>query len=175
MKRIAIDMDEVIADAVSEHLRRYNQHFDERLTKADLEGKWIWDVVQSDRHEMLEQTLRTPDFFADLDVFPDAQRVLERLSHRYELFIATAAMEVPTSFTAKFDWLGRHFPFIQPSHIVFCGDKSVLRTDFLIDDNPRQLRRFEGEGILYTSPTNLHVTGFRRVSNWLDVEKLFLD
>ncbi len=175
MKRIAIDMDEVIADAVTEHLRRYNQHFNERLTKADLDGKWIWDVVQSDRHAMLEETLRTPDFFADLNVFPDAQRVLERLSGTYELFIATAAMEVPTSFTAKFTWLERHFPFIQPSHIVFCGDKSVLRTDFLIDDNPRQLRRFEGEGILYTSPTNLHVTGYRRVNNWLDVEKLFLE
>ena len=175
MKRIAIDMDEVIADAVTEHLRRYNAHFDEQLTKADLEGKWIWDVVQSDRQQMLEDTLREPDFFADLAVFPDAQRVLERLSQTYELFIATAAMEVPTSFTAKFEWLARHFPFIPASHIVFCGDKSVLRTDFLIDDNPRQLRRFEGEGILYTSPTNLHVTGFRRVHNWLDVEKLFLE
>ena len=175
MKRIAIDMDEVIADAVTEHLRRYNHHFNEQLTKTDLAGKWIWDVVQSDRQQMLEDTLREPGFFADLDVFPDAQRVLERLSHTYELFIATAAMEVPTSFTAKFTWLARHFPFIQPSHIVFCGDKSVLRTDYLIDDNPRQLRRFQGEGILYTSPTNLHVTGYRRVNNWLDVEKLFLD
>ena len=84
-------------------------------------------------------------------------------------------MEVPTSFSAKFTWLARHFPFIQPSHIVFCGDKSVLRTDYLIDDNPRQLRRFEGEGILYTSPANRHVLGYRRVDNWLDVEKLFLD
>ena len=175
MKRIAIDMDEVIADAVTEHLRRYNAHFNEQLTKADLEGRWIWDVVQADRQGMLEDTLREPSFFADLDVFPDAQRVLERLSGHFEIFIATAAMEVPTSFSAKFTWLARHFPFIQPSHIVFCGDKSVLRTDFLIDDNPRQLRRFEGEGILYTSPTNRHVTGFRRVNNWLDVEKLFLE
>ena len=172
MKRIAIDMDEVIADAVTEHLRRYNQHFNDSLSKDDLEGKWIWDVVQSDRHDVLNATLRAPDFFADLDVFPDAQRVL---SHHYELFIASAAMEVPTSFTAKFTWLARHFPFIQPSHIVFCGDKSVLRTEYLIDDNPRQFRRFEGEGILYSSPTNRYVTGYRRVDNWLDVEKLFLD
>ena len=80
-------------------------------------------------------------------------------------------MEVPTSFAAKFRWLGRHFPFIAPSHIVFCGDKSVLATDFLIDDNPRQLRRFRGEGILYGSPSNRGVTGFRRVENWLEVER----
>ena len=62
------------------------------------------------------------------------------------MFIATAAMEVPTSFTAKYEWLGRHFPFISPSNVVFCGDKSILRADFLIDDNPRQLRRFVGQG-----------------------------
>lgn len=174
MKRIAVDMDEVIADAVTEHLRLYNEHFNEQLTKADLQGKWIWDIVQADRHEALENYLHTDEFFADLDIFPDAQRVMERLSQQYEIFIATAAMEVPTSFRAKFTWLARHFPFIQPSHIVFCGDKSILRTDYLIDDNPRQLKRFEGEGILFTSPTNLSVKGYRRVNNWLEVEQLFL-
>ena len=175
MKRIAVDMDEVIADAVAEHLLRYNRHFNENLTKADLNGKWIWDVVQRDRHDMLETWIRSKDFFADLELFPDAQRVLRRLTGHYEVFIASAAMEVPTSFTAKFTWLERHFPFIPPSHIVFCGDKGILAADYLIDDNPRQLRRFRGEGILYTSPTNLHVKEYRRVNNWLEVEKLFLN
>jgi 5'(3')-deoxyribonucleotidase len=90
-------------------------------------------------------------------------------------------MEVPTSFTPKFRWLAEHFPFIQPSIIVFCGNKSILRADFLIDDNPRQLRLFQDaactpprEGILFTSPANMHTTGFRRVDNWLDVETMFL-
>jgi 5'(3')-deoxyribonucleotidase len=57
---------------------------------------------------------------------------------------------------------------------VFCGDKSILRADYLIDDNPRQLRRFDGEGILYSSPHNKYVTEFRRVNDWLEVEALFL-
>ena len=91
-------------------------------------------------------------------------------------------MEVPTSFTAKFNWLAEHFPFIPSSHIVFCGDKSILRGDFLIDDNPRQLQRFAAtrdgesprEGILFTAPANVNVQGYRRVNNWLDVETMFL-
>ena len=124
----------------------------------------------------------TDDFFSVLGVLPESQRVLERLQSRYDIFIATAAMEVPSSFNPKFHWLARHFPFIPTSHIVFCGDKSILRGDYLIDDNPRQLERFaqtrEGdsprEGILFTSPANANVTGFRRVNNWLDVEKMFL-
>jgi 5'(3')-deoxyribonucleotidase len=174
LKRIAIDMDEVIADAVSEHLLRYNRDFSENVTVADLEGKWLWDIVQMDRHAALEAYLRSEDFFAVLNVMPDSQRVLRALQSRYEVFIATAAMEVPTSFTAKYKWLGQHFPFIDPAHIVFCGDKSIIRADFLIDDNPRQLQRFEGEGILYASHHNVNVTGYRRVKNWLEVEAMFL-
>ena len=171
---ICVDMDEVIADALGEHLDRYNREFDERLTAKDLHGRWIWDAVPSERHEVLERYIRSDDFFAKLRVFPHAQRVLERLQERYEVYIATAAMEVPTSFTAKFEWLKIHFPFIRPSHIVFCGDKGILKGDFLIDDNPRQLRRFPGEGILFTAPANVDVTEFRRVNDWLEVEALFL-
>ena len=167
-------MDEVIADAVAEHILRYNRDFNEHISIADLDGKWIWDVVQVDRHDALERYLRSEDFFAVLGVMPHAQRVVEALQSRYEVYIATAAMEVPTSFTAKYTWLGKHFPFISPSHIVFCGDKSILRADFLIDDNPRQLRCFGGEGILFASPHNRHVTGFRRVADWLEVEQMFL-
>ena len=174
LKRIAVDMDEVMADAVAEHLRRYNRDFKEQVTVADLEGKWLWDVVQMDRHNALEAYLRSEDFFAVLGVMPDAQRVLRELQKHYEVFIATAAMEVPTSFTAKYKWLEQHFPFIPASHIVFCGDKSILRADYLIDDNPRQLRRFQGEGILYSSPHNVAVQGFQRVKDWLEVEELFL-
>ena len=110
MKRIAVDMDEVMADAVAEHLLRYNRDHNERLTKQDLEGKWLWDVVARDRHPALEGYLQSEDFFEVLEVMPESQRVMEALQGRYEVFIATAAMEVPTSFTAKFRWLERHFP-----------------------------------------------------------------
>jgi 5'(3')-deoxyribonucleotidase len=167
-------MDEVIADAVSEHLLRYNRDYPEKITKADLHGKQIWEAISVDRHPVLEGYLRSDDFFDVLEVMADSQRVIERLQQRYEVFIATAAMEVPTSFQAKYRWLGRYFPFISPTNIVFCGDKSILHADYLIDDNPRQLRRFQGEGILYHSHHNALVNGFKRVKNWLEVEQLFL-
>ena len=173
-KRICIDMDEVMADALAEHLFRYNRDFAEQLVAADLHGKSLWQVIHPDRHPTLEGYLRSEDFFAVLRVMPDAQRVLQALQQQYEVFIATAAMEVPTSFTAKYEWLLQHFPSIAPSHIVFCGDKSILQADFLIDDNPRQLQRFRGEGILFHSHHNVHVTGFKRVHNWLEIEQFFL-
>jgi len=174
VKRICVDMDEVMADALAEHLLRYNRDHDDQITTADLEGKWLWDVVSLDRHPKLEAYLRSDDFFEALAVMPESQRVMQRLQMNYEVYIATAAMEVPTSFNQKYRWLAKYFPFIPASHIVYCGDKGILRADYLIDDNPRQLRRFQGEGILYSSPHNVGVKGFRRVNDWLDVEKMFL-
>ncbi len=173
-KRICVDMDEVVADTLGEHIIRYNRDHHEHITKADLTGKWLCDAVAEDRHAVLDAYLRTDDFFEDLDVMPESQRVLERLQGKFEIFIASAAMEVPTSFNSKYRWLARHFPFIPASHIVFCGDKGILRAEYLIDDNPRQFRRFEGEGILYSSPHNLLVKEYRRVDNWREVEQLFL-
>jgi 5'(3')-deoxyribonucleotidase len=117
--------------------------------------------------------LDEPDFFRHLPIMPDAQRVLERLNLDHEIFIASAAMEVPQSFTAKFAWMEQHFPFIRPSHIVFCGDKSILAADYLIDDNPRQLRAFKGEGLLFASQHNKYAKEWKRVEDWNAVERLF--
>jgi 5'-nucleotidase len=173
-KRICVDMDEVMADAIAEHLLRYNRDYQGNITKDDLRGKRFWQVVPPVHHPILDEYLRTEDFFEVLEVMPDAQRVLADLQRHYEIFIATAAMEVPTSFNAKYRWLERYFPFIPHTHIVFCGDKSILLADYLIDDNPRQLARFTGEGILYDAPHNEAITGYRRVKNWLEIEELFL-
>ena len=174
MKRIAIDMDEVLADTLGEHILRYNRDHDEAITKADLEGKWLWEIVSVDRQERLEGYLRSEDFFEDLEVMADSQRVVKDLAMQYEVFIATAAMEFPNSFGPKFRWLRRHFPFLPPTHFVFCGDKSILKADYLIDDQPLHFRRFSGEGILFSAPHNMNVTGYRRVDSWQQVEDLLL-
>lgn len=173
MQRICVDMDEVMADTLAEHLRRYNETFDEALTVQDLAGKGIWEFVPHDRQEQLRAFLDAEDFFEDLPLIPGAQEVLEDLSSRFEIFVATQAMVVPNSLGPKYRWLQRHFPFIPPTHYVFCGNKSILRADYLIDDLPRNLLRFEGQGLLFTAPHNLADTGFIRVDSWRHVAEYF--
>ncbi len=173
MQRICVDMDEVMADTLAEHIRRYNQHFDEDVTPEDLAGKGLWEIAPSDRQQQIREFFDAEDFFEDLALIPDSQSVLKDLSTRFEIFIATQAMAVPNSLGPKYRWLQRHFPFIPPKHYVFCGDKRILRADYLIDDQPRNLLRFEGQGLLYTAPHNLAATGFVRVDNWLQVAQYF--
>jgi 5'(3')-deoxyribonucleotidase len=166
-------MDEVMADTLAEHLRRYNQAFDEEVTTEDLVGKGLWEVAPEDRQKELRAFLDAEDFFEVLDVMPGSQEVLEELSRRFEIFIATQAMTVPNSLGPKYRWLQRHFEFIPPTHYVFCGNKSILRADYLIDDLPRNLERFTGQGLLYTAPHNLTASGHVRVNNWQEVLAYF--
>ena len=173
MRRICVDMDEVMADTLAEHLRRYNQAFEEEITPDDLAGKGLWEVAPLDRQTELRAFLDAEDFFEDLALMPGAQQVLKGLSVRFEVFIATQAMSVPNSLGPKYRWLQRHFSFIPPTHYVFCGDKSILRADYLIDDLPRNLERFEGQGILFSAPHNLTATGFVRVKDWQQVATYF--
>ncbi|HEV2213778.1 MAG TPA: 5'-3'-deoxyribonucleotidase [Terracidiphilus sp.] len=173
MQRICVDMDEVMADTLAEHLRRYNQTFDEEVTTEDLAGKGLWEVAPIDRQAQLRAFLDAEDFFENLELMPGAQQVLKALSSRFEIFIATQAMAVPNSLGPKYRWLQRHFAFIPPTHYVFCGTKSILRAEFLIDDQPRNLQRFEGHGLLFTAPHNLAVQGFTRVDNWQQVADFF--
>ena len=168
-----MDMDEVMADTLAEHLRRYNQAFEEEITLEELSGKGLWEVTPHDRQLQLRAFLDAEDFFEDLPLMPGAQETLKLLSSRFEIYIATQAMAVPNSLGPKYRWLQRHFSFIPPSHYVFCGDKSILRADYLIDDMPKNLVRFQGQGLLYTAPHNHGVTGFLRVDNWQQVEEYF--
>ena len=173
MLRICVDMDEVMADTLAEHLRRYNQTYDENVLPEDLTGKSLWDVTPFDRQSQLRAFLDAEDFFEVLDVMPDSQRVLKELVQRFEVFVATQAMVVPNSLGPKFRWLQRHFPFIPPTHYVFCGYKSILRADYLIDDLPKNLLYFEGKGLLYSAPHNRLATGFERVNNWAEIGEYF--
>ena len=173
-KRIAVDMDEVLADAFSELLLRYNRDHGASITKADLNGTSLWNIVPQDHHARLESYLQAEDFFEDLPVMDGSQEVLAGLAEQYEVFIATAAMEFPNSFVPKYRWLRRHFPFLSPQNFVFCGNKGILQADFLIDDMPRHFQYFQGEGILFSAPHNALVTGYRRVNNWREVGELFL-
>lgn len=166
-------MDEVIADFIPKQLRLFNEEFHESLTVDDLHGKKLKEL-RPQFEESINNYLRDPSFFRDLKVMEHSQKVIKELNEYFEIFITTAAMEFPPSFTAKYEWLKEHFPFLNDLNFVFCGDKSIVLADYLIDDNARHFKKFTGKGIIFTSPHNVNVTGYDRVNNWLEVKKYFI-
>jgi 5'(3')-deoxyribonucleotidase len=170
--RIAVDMDEVMADALAEHVRRYNAAFDARVAIEDLHGRHLHEWIPP-AHRDAADAMLDASFFADLAVMPDCQAVIQDLALRHDVFVVSAAMDVPVSFDAKFRWLQRHFPFIPPDQIVFCGDKGIIDADYLIDDRARHFAGFRGRPLLFSAPHNAGERRYPRVDSWQDVRDVF--
>ncbi len=170
--RIAIDMDEVIADSFSKQLNCYNQRTGENLTTEMVANKGLGSLISRDRWDVFAGIAHEDGFFADLELIEDSREALLELSRHHDVYIASAAMEVPYSFDAKYDWLQKNFPFIPASRIVFCGDKNVINADVLVDDRSRHFKQFRGTGILFTAPHNVGETAHLRADNWDDVLRI---
>ncbi|MGI4833635.1 MAG: 5' nucleotidase, NT5C type [Janthinobacterium lividum] len=173
-QRICVDMDEVLADSIARFQEWYGRDFQLELTLAALRGKHPHEIVAPEHQPALRAYPNAPGFFRDLPLMADSQRVMQELAGRYELFIASAAMEFANSFLDKYEWLQRHFPFIPWRNYVFCGDKSILNADYLIDDNAYNFDNFRGEGILFDAPHNALETRYRRAHGWQAVGEMLL-
>lgn len=169
-KRIAIDMDEVIADVYPKFLDLYESKMGIRLAKEDYWGKKIYQINGADH---LRESIFEKGFFADLPVMPGSQEVVRELTEDFDIFITTAAMEFRHSLEDKYDWLLEHFPFINWKNYVFCGDKSIIGADYMIDDHAFNLHTFRGKGLLFTASHNIHETEFTRVNNWEEIRAFF--
>ncbi|MFS4468758.1 5' nucleotidase, NT5C type [Maribacter sp. 2210JD10-5] len=170
---IFVDMDEVIADTYGAHIEIYNKEFNGNLTSESCMGNEVWKMVPEAHQESVRKHATRRGFFKDLKVIPNSQKVLQKLSKKYEVYIASAAMQFPNSLEEKSDWLDEYFPFIPWQNRILCGHKHVLKGDILIDDRSYNLQHFEGRGIQFTSPHNVNTKGFERANSWLEIgEKL---
>ncbi|UJF16126.1 5'(3')-deoxyribonucleotidase [Jeotgalibaca sp. MA1X17-3] len=173
---IAIDMDDVLADTTGKLITVYNHLFNENYISEDFVGVDTDALFPKEALHELHKEFNKPGFTRDLTVKSHAPKVVEELNERYDVYIATAAMEVPGTFKDKYDWLKEHFPFLNENYFIFCGNKKVVQADYLIDDNFQQLKQFQGTGILYTATVNKGKDiPFIRMDNWLDVHHHFVD
>ncbi|RYC70433.1 MULTISPECIES: 5' nucleotidase, NT5C type [Spirosoma] len=173
-QRIAIDMDDVMADTHSKFIQLYLAGEMPRYTLEELKEKSFHELFDEDEYRALSQRVYEPGFFSDIPVMEGAQDVIADLMTKYDVFIASAAQEFPNSLREKWDWLQTHFPAISWRNYIFMGDKSVLNTDYLIDDLPRNLRTFQGEGLLFDALHNREDTQFRRMKSWQDIADMLL-
>jgi 5'(3')-deoxyribonucleotidase len=172
--RIAVDMDEVIADYFGEQVARYESWSGTAVDISAIEGKRLRECVPPEHREFISRLPGTPGFFANLKMIEGSRDALQILSQHSRIYIVSAATEYPNSLREKFDWLAANFPFIDWRQIVLCGDKSIIRAEYMIDDNIYHLRRFEGEKILFDSPHNRKVPDVvHRVRNWDEVLSFF--
>jgi 5'(3')-deoxyribonucleotidase len=169
-KTIGSDMDGVLADVETQLLEWYEKETGVALTKKDIEGKT--EETAFPQREVFRKFLYTPGFFRNLPVMEGAVEAVKELMEDYEIYIVSAAMEFPLSLYEKHQWLAEHFPFISWKNIIFCGDKSIIDTDFLVDDHPKNLDYCKGKPLMFTAFHNVHLNHHQRVNHWSEVSAL---
>jgi len=169
-KTIAIDMDGVIADTVSQFITWYEREFGERIKKEAFDG-----VSESEGlpNGAVRKFVYMPGFFRTVPVMEGAKEAVLELMKNFEVYIVSAATEFPQSLIEKYEWLQEHFPFTSWRNIIFCGDKSIIGTNYMIDDHVKNLDCYKGNCILFTAGHNLGIDRHTRTNNWKEVIELF--
>ncbi|MBE9599603.1 5'(3')-deoxyribonucleotidase [Pedobacter sp. MC2016-24] len=172
-KTIGIDMDGVLADTEALWLTWYERDYGVKFDKSIFTGVREADAFP-DKSAVLKYVF-TPGFFRNLPVMEGAVAAVKQLSEDFEIYIVSAAMEFPLSLFEKREWLAEHFPFIDWRNIIFCGDKSIIATDYLIDDHCKNLDYCKGMPIMFSAGHNASFNHHTRVNNWKEVLDLMED
>src|SRR6202035_3088159 len=162
-KTIAIDMDGVIADTASQFIFWYEKKHGVRLEKELFIGK---PESESLPDNSVRKFVYEPGFFRGVPVMEGAREAVMELMKNFDVYIVSAAMEFPQSLPEKYEWLHEHFPFISWKNIIFCGDKSIIGTDYMIDDHVKNLDCCKGKPFLFTAAHNVNIDRHTRVNNW---------
>jgi 5'-nucleotidase len=172
-KTIGIDMDGVLADTEAQWISWYEKETGIVLTKKELEGKQEHDDLP--HFKSFRKYLYEPGFFRTLPVMEGAIEAVKELSKDFNIYIVSAAMEFPLSLYEKHQWLAEHFPFISWKNIIFCGDKSIIDVDYLIDDHCKNLDYCKGKPLMFTAFHNVNHTHHQRVNNWKEIPTIVRD
>ncbi|HEX6846212.1 MAG TPA: 5'(3')-deoxyribonucleotidase [Chitinophagaceae bacterium] len=171
MERLAVDMDGVLADVYEQFFRYDEKDFGKRRSLESVTG-----VEERSAFPHINEYVYAKGFFRTAPVVKDSVKIVAELNKNYELFIVSAAMEFPQSLPEKFDWLNEHFSFLTWQQIVFCGSKTIIDADIMIDDHFKNLDLFKGTTILFTQPHNqLKNSGrHKRTDSWQEIASILL-
>jgi 5'(3')-deoxyribonucleotidase len=162
-------MDGVIADTIENFINWYERDHGVRVLKDAFIGKPESEGLPDNA---VRRYVYTPGFFRSVPVMEGAKEAVSELMKSFEVYVVSAAMEFPQSLFEKYEWLQEHFPFIRWSNIIFCGDKSIIGTDYMIDDHVKNLDCCRGKTFLFTAGHNAGIDRHTRVNNWKEVVEL---
>ncbi|WP_342327401.1 5'(3')-deoxyribonucleotidase [Pedobacter sp. FW305-3-2-15-E-R2A2] len=166
-KTIGIDMDGVLADIEQQFMDWYENEFGVRVPREERLG--VLEPEGFPDKTAIKRYVYTPGFFRTIPVMEGAVAAVIRLMEDYEVYIVSAAMEFPQCLFEKHQWLAEHFPFISWTNIIFCGDKSIIDTDYLIDDHCKNLDFCKGKAIMFDASHNVNQHHHVRVKSWNEV------
>lgn len=165
---IKIDVDGVLEDLLIPLIDLYKEAHGIEIPYDSFSRYDFANFKPHVREEFLAN-LATGDLIDMLEPIEGTYEALSDLNDRYDVFLVTATSV--DLFSHKAEWVLKHYPFIMPDRILRVPGryKSMVNTDFAIDDYHENLKTDIGHRILIDAPFNRNVHDeaftFHRVKN----------
>ena len=168
---IAVDMDGVLADTETHFIQYYEKESGKKVDRKTMIG--VSESFAFRDKTAVQRYVHTPGFFRTLPLIAGSVSAVKFLMEDFDVYIVSAAMVFPLSLYEKKQWLEEYFPFISWKNIVFCGVKSIIKADYLIDDHVKNLDYFSGTPLMFTAAHNVNISHHRRLNNWEEILAYF--
>lgn len=173
-KIIFVDCDDVIADFVHEWLRLYRADCDikgkeDDVYKSDIKSWEISKYVKAgkDIYKYISQP-STYNLVKPVDMSLWGVTNLRKMGYR-----VVFATSCPIGLNGvKFEWLNKNKFDVRMKDYIEINDKSLLRGDVIIDDNPDNVLSFDGLAIMFSQPWNENVNYAYHPVGWINTIKL---
>jgi uncharacterized HAD superfamily protein len=174
--RIAVDLDGVLAEAMTGWCELYNERHDQPLTLEDIRAWDVWKLVKIQRGEFFRLL---DDAWLQWERIPvteqDAAKQV-KLLHDFGTVDVVTGRSARTIASAK-KWLKAHsIPYDRFVRTESTIAKIRLNYDVFVDDSPALMHHIASKstalGILYTRPWNVDTqmpTVVRRVIRWAEI------
>ena len=152
-KTILIDFDNTLVNSAETIFEIYKK--EKNIIDKEYHRNYLWNfkgLIDEDYVERAVDLFGEKEFFNDLQLYPDAYRVVQKLSRKYHVRICSVH-KMNTSHR-KVAWIRKNLPFIPKEDIVILPyengfDKSCVQGEIIIDDKVSCIRGNRELKILY--------------------------
>jgi 5'-nucleotidase len=169
MDIFAVDVDSVVAELGDVWLGRYNKDYNDHLTSKDIRS---WDThlyVKPECGKKIYEYLEDPTLYDEVLPVIGSQDGIKFIKQFCRVVYVTSSTVGASG--AKYRWLRRYGFITNLDDYMECKDKSLIRTDYLLDDRFENVVSFHGFGILFNRPWNRGSKYFysARLKDWNDI------
>lgn len=162
---IGVDVDDIVYYCVQHGCNLANEkyHWDVPLSIEEVTG---WGKIGK-RTDILLDYYSDPDFYRTQPIIPGAQEFILALQEFADVYFVTAVE--PSVMGIRIQRLLQDFPSVPKENIIMSYNKSLIKLDILLDDNPNNITTsIANYPILFRRPWNQYLTGVLSVSSYAE-------
>lgn len=167
---IVCDIDDVLNDLTQKAIALYNLRSGKNIQMSDITTYNFADCLSQEDSDAICALFEEQELWDSLTPTPGSQDALRTLCRQgHQVYLATATHY--KNFGWKMEWLNQHYDFFDHRNVIRIMDKSLLKTDVMIDDCMDHLINNVCDRICIDQPWNRSASkdytyDIYRINNW---------